>query len=210
MVKRFDKKCREEDNRRRTQEANDRAPVDSTIPPQAKRLKTSHDDDDDDDDDAFSDILDDIDDNESSSRDQEKETLKRRAREELDGYVKHKFDKDDIHLKMDPLDFWKEKGKQWPLVREVAKTILAIPASSAGSERSFSTMGRLLSNNRTTMLHDKVNKLIVLNKHPDLFNQDTLGENVSEEECLQVDEEDSEDEFEHEFDDGWSLIADAA
>jgi hypothetical protein len=212
VVKRFDKKCREEDNRRRTQEANDRAPVDSTIPPQAKRLKTSHDDDDDDDDDddAFSDILDDIDDNESSSRDEEKETLKRRAREELDGYVKHKFDKDDIHLKMDPLDFWKEKGKQWPLVREVAKTILAIPASSAGSERSFSTMGRLLSNNRTTMLHDKVNKLIVLNKHPDLFNQDTLGENVSEEECLQVDEEDSEDEFEHEFDDGWSLIADAA
>ena len=111
---------------------------------------------------------------------------------------------------MDPLDFWKEKGKQWPLLREVAKTILAIPASSAGSERSFSTMGRLISNNRTTMLHDKVNKLVVLNKHPDLFDQHTLGENVSEEECLQVDEEDSEDEFETEFDYGWSLIADAA
>ena len=59
------------------------------------------------------------------------------------------------------------------------------------------------------MLHAKVKKLIVLNKHPDLFNQDTLGENVSEEECLQVDEEDSEDEFETEFDYGWSLIADA-
>ena len=60
------------------------------------------------------------------------------------------------------------------------------------------------------MLYDKVNKLVVLNKHPDLFDHHTLGENVSEEECLQVDEEDSEDEFETEFDYGWSLIADAA
>lgn len=40
------------------------------------------------------------------------------------------------------LEWWKERGHAFALISEVAKLIIAVPATSAPSERVFSTAGR--------------------------------------------------------------------
>jgi len=39
------------------------------------------------------------------------------------------------------LDFWRRTSFQFPNIARVARLVLALPASSAASERSFSTAG---------------------------------------------------------------------
>ena len=70
----------------------------------------------------------------------------------------------DIYSKIEPtdrepLEFWKEHRYQLPVLTNLAIQILAIPASSAGSERRFSIAGKVCRPDRANLKPSKVAKL---------------------------------------------------
>ena len=80
-----------------------------------------------------------------------------RAKRELDAYLLAPGgDGQDI------LTYWREKEAELPLLSNVAKSILAIPASNT-SERSFSTAGRVVEERRTRLAANSVDALLFLN-----------------------------------------------
>jgi len=50
-----------------------------------------------------------------------------------------------------PLEFWKENGREFPVLAEVARRILCISASSAQSERDFSAVSRTITDARSRL-----------------------------------------------------------
>ena len=75
----------------------------------------------------------------------------------------------------DILGWWKENSSKFPMLSRLAKKILAIPASSATSERVFSTAGEICSERRTNLSVHNIEMLVYLkenlrelNKHPDI------------------------------------------
>ena len=62
--------------------------------------------------------------------------------------------KDKVHGKHvfnDPLSWWKQHKAQLPVLAQLAQIYLAVQASSAPSERVFSTASLLISNRRSAM-----------------------------------------------------------
>ena len=66
-----------------------------------------------------------------------------------------------------PLKWWKEKESQYPNLAKLARAALCIPATSAPSERVFSTAGRTISAERSRMLPDNAADLIFLHDNYD-------------------------------------------
>jgi len=62
-----------------------------------------------------------------------------RQRNDLLDYVNMKVQKD-----VEMIDFWRDNRAVLPQLYKVACRVLCVPASSAASERVFSTAGRLL------------------------------------------------------------------
>ena len=60
----------------------------------------------------------------------------------------------------DILKWWKFYSEGLPILSSVARAILAIPASSAKSERVFSTSGNTVTTKRTNLDPDKVEVLV--------------------------------------------------
>ena len=73
----------------------------------------------------------------------------------------------------DPISWWSENELRFPIISRIAKRILAIPASSAPSERLFSIAGAINTKQRAHMGIDKLPKLTCL-KH-NLRTLDKLG-----------------------------------
>ena len=61
-----------------------------------------------------------------------------------------------------PLEWWKLKQHQFPLLAAFAKKYLGIPATSAPSERVFSTAGLTIANMRSRLLPDTAAELVFL------------------------------------------------
>jgi hypothetical protein len=61
-----------------------------------------------------------------------------------------------------PLEWWKLKQHQFPLLAALAKKYLGIPATSAPSERVFSTAGLTIANMRSRLLPDTAAELVFL------------------------------------------------
>jgi hypothetical protein len=61
------------------------------------------------------------------------------------------------------LPWWKNNGSSFPRVANMAKKYLAIPATSAASERLFSATGRLINKFRSSLLPERVESLAFLN-----------------------------------------------
>ena len=55
-----------------------------------------------------------------------------------------------------PLNFWREQSGNYPVLSQVARRVLAISASSAQSERNFSSVGHTLKDLRTRLSANKV------------------------------------------------------
>jgi hypothetical protein len=55
-----------------------------------------------------------------------------------------------------PLVFWHENAKEFPLLSEVARRVFSISASSAQSERDFSSVGRTITDARSRLAPEKV------------------------------------------------------
>jgi hypothetical protein len=62
----------------------------------------------------------------------------------------------------DPLLWWKEHAVRFPLLAQLARGLLAIPASSAPSERLFSASGQLVSLKRASLSPDTVEDIMFL------------------------------------------------
>ena len=62
----------------------------------------------------------------------------------------------------DPLKHWKLKSRDYPLLSLVARKWLAVPASSAASERMFSSAGLTVSKKRTLLGTARVSTLVFL------------------------------------------------
>lgn len=57
-----------------------------------------------------------------------------------------------------PATWWSVYGDEWPTLQWVAVRLLALPCSSAGSERAFKPLGRLLSRTRNRTMDPRVEK----------------------------------------------------
>jgi len=70
----------------------------------------------------------------------------------------------DEPLAEDCLQWWRKHRAQFPLVAFVARSVLCAQASSAGTERLFSTGGRVVNRFRTRLTGSCAEKLILLNR----------------------------------------------
>ena len=84
-----------------------------------------------------------------------------RATKEVNEYRREpRLDRDS-----DILAFWKAKATKYPLLAQVARSLLATQGSSVASERSFSTAGDIVTPTRNNLECDLVDKLIFLKRN---------------------------------------------
>ena len=62
----------------------------------------------------------------------------------------------------DPLQWWKFHENDFPLLSQYARRYLAIPASSAPTERLFSKAGQIVTAKRVQLKPNKANMLVFL------------------------------------------------
>ena len=65
----------------------------------------------------------------------------------------------------DPLKWWKKNEERFPVLAQVCKSILSIPATSTPSECRFSAAGLICSKNRASLSREHVDMLCFLNKN---------------------------------------------
>ena len=84
---------------------------------------------------------------------------------ELDHYL----DATAADEKVNILNWWKLMKPQYPILSTYARKYLCIPASSATSERAFSTAGNVVTSRRTTMHVDNVEKIVFIKENINKF-----------------------------------------
>jgi hypothetical protein len=67
-----------------------------------------------------------------------------------------------LELGKNPLDWWKENVKYYPLLSPVARKWLAVSSSCPASERLFSAAGLIVTSKRTRLKSEKVESLVFL------------------------------------------------
>jgi hypothetical protein len=67
-----------------------------------------------------------------------------------------------IRFDMDPFMWWKLRANRYPAVADMARRYLCIPATSASSERTFSTAGNIVTAKRNCLLPKNVSLLVFL------------------------------------------------
>lgn len=82
------------------------------------------------------------------------------SRKELSKYMDYHID-DGISI----LEFWKTHESIFPLLSKLARRYLCIPASSASSERNFSTAGITFAQRRTNLKEETVDDLLFLHSN---------------------------------------------
>jgi hypothetical protein len=86
---------------------------------------------------------------------------------EYERYVDVKHDEDPNSC--DILHWWKEHEKQYPLLARLARKYLAIPASSAPSERVFSRLKNIITHKRVRMSSETLCQLLFVHYHQQLL-----------------------------------------
>ncbi|XP_024139828.2 zinc finger BED domain-containing protein 1, partial [Oryzias melastigma] len=94
----------------------------------------------------------------STSVEREAPSVKELVEKELHSYLALP----NIDSEVNPLEWWKVHKVNFPRVSQLALKYLCIPATSAPSERVFSTGGNIVTCQRAALKPDKVDKLIFL------------------------------------------------
>ena len=80
--------------------------------------------------------------------------------DEVDRYLDEDSTEDD-----DPLAWWKQKEPLYPRVARLARKYLALPASSAPSERIFSKMNVVVDKRRASLDPDRVERMVYIKEN---------------------------------------------
>jgi hypothetical protein len=82
----------------------------------------------------------------------------------------------DIYLKLkqirnvNPLSWWKNNENKFPILSKLSKELFGISATSVSSERLFSDVRNLITNKRSSLKSEKVEKLIFLKRNANLLD----------------------------------------
>lgn len=77
---------------------------------------------------------------------------------ELERYLKHPVRKSDCDTKK----WWSENSEVYPSLFRLFRKFSCVPATSAGSERTFSTTGNIITDKRSVILPSNVNDIVVV------------------------------------------------
>lgn len=80
--------------------------------------------------------------------------------EEVTKYLQMK-----VQVNTDILIWWKDHSSALPGLSVVARQVLAIPAASAASERSFSAAGNTITSRRTSLDPDNVDNILFVHSN---------------------------------------------
>ena len=85
--------------------------------------------------------------------------------DEIDRYISMKisFSKDETILQ-----WWNKHSLTFPQLSSLAKSLFAIPASSATAERIFSASGRILEKRRQSLNPDNVDDILMIRNFRDM------------------------------------------
>uniref|UniRef100_A0A914NVB0 BED-type domain-containing protein n=1 Tax=Meloidogyne incognita TaxID=6306 RepID=A0A914NVB0_MELIC len=76
-----------------------------------------------------------------------------------------------LQITDDPFKYWSgENSIKWPLLTKLSHRYFSAPATSSESERLFSTAGLVVSNLRTRLLPDNVEKLLFLHNNLKIYD----------------------------------------
>jgi len=78
---------------------------------------------------------------------------------------------DDDSAYTNPLEWWKMNEKTYPHIACLARSYLAIPATSAPSERIFSRAGRLLTAKRASMSSDIAQWMMIIGENSSILQK---------------------------------------
>ncbi|CAI6357053.1 unnamed protein product [Macrosiphum euphorbiae] len=67
-----------------------------------------------------------------------------------------------LRFDLNPLEWWRTREEKYPAIATIAKKYLAIPSTSASSERCFSTAGNIVTPKRSCLLPENVDMLVFL------------------------------------------------
>ena len=87
------------------------------------------------------------------------QTIQATAQEQINLYKAES----QISISLDPLAWWRVNSIKYPLIAQLARQYLGIPATSTKSERTFSLTGQLVTPRRNCLSSEKVNMLVFLN-----------------------------------------------
>jgi hAT family protein len=92
----------------------------------------------------------------------------------FDSYLKQ-----EVQSKMNPLDWWKQSVTTAApnKLLDIINILFILPASSAGIERCFSTMGNIMTKQRNRLTIEKATKLCCINGFYKIVNADENRKN---------------------------------
>lgn len=92
---------------------------------------------------------------------------RQRAEVEVTEYLRLK----KLSIGDDPFSFWTgENATKWPALAKLARKYFSAPATSAESERLFSTAGQIITNLRSSLKDENVEKLLFLHHNMKIYN----------------------------------------
>lgn len=76
---------------------------------------------------------------------------------------------DPLALTGNPLCWWREHQAAFPLLSNLARSILCIPGTSVAAERVFSTAGDIVTAQRSSLRSEHVDQLLFLHKNMSMY-----------------------------------------
>ena len=67
-----------------------------------------------------------------------------------------------VSMQINPLKFWKENEKKYPLMARLAREVLGVPSSSSPVERLFSVAGKVFSPERCRLTDTRFEQLMFI------------------------------------------------